>query len=161
VPTVRIKASRMGACSAEGSGSSRSAGTIIQTEINRNGSGTRNAHRQLIESARNPPISGPNSPGSSHVVASSASTLGRIAAGSVFAIALSESAYAAPLAAPWRNRPTTTTSIDGATADSAKPPAYSAAVTKINGFVPSRSVAAPTIGMVPIMASAAAENAHP
>ena len=54
--------------------------------------GTRNAHRQLIESARNPPINGPNRPGRSHVVASSARTRGRNDAGRVFAIALSDRA---------------------------------------------------------------------
>ena len=80
-----------------------------------------NAHRQLRLSARNPAISGPNRPGSSHAVAISASTRGRRAADIVFAIALIDSAYAAPLAAPCTNRPTTSTSIDGATAEIVSP----------------------------------------
>ena len=161
MPAVSLSASPIGAGSAEGSGSSRNAGAIIHTDRTRNGIGTRNTHRQLIESARKPPISGPNNPGNSHVVARSARTRGRIDAGNVFAIAVSDNAYAAPLAAPWRNRPATTTSMDGAAAETVSPPTYSAAVTKISGLVPKRSAAAPTIGIVPIIASAAAENAQP
>jgi hypothetical protein len=120
-----------------------------------------NAQRQLRLSARKPAMSGPNNPGRSHAVAITASTRGRNAADIVLAIALIDSAYAAPLAAPWMNRPTTSTAIDGATAEIVRPTTYSAAVTRIIGLVPKRSAAELTIGIVPIIASAQAAPAHP
>src|SRR3954469_56374 len=119
------------------------------------------AHRQLRLSARNPAISGPNNPGNSHAVAITARTRGRSAGDMVLAIALIDSAYAAPLPAPCTNRPATSTAIDGATAEIVRPTTYSAAVRRIIGRVPRRSAAELTIGIVPIIASAHAAPDHP
>ena len=42
----------------------------------------------------------------------------------------------------------------GATAEIVSPATYTPAVTRINGFMPNRSAADPTMGIVPIIASA-------
>ena len=79
------------------------AGSKMRQAIN-TGNGMTNANRQPIVDAISAPRGGPNSPGRSHVVASSASTRARCRSGRDFATTPSESAYAPPPAAPWRKR---------------------------------------------------------
>ena len=54
-------------------------------------------------------------------MAISASTRGRTDGDSVLATVPNDSAYAEPLAAPCTNRPTTSTAIDGASAETSNP----------------------------------------